>query len=121
MGVCLIAAALLWSFLPESAVRIEPWGTNAFRVRVSPAGSEIYHGALTALLPQPLDGVKSTTTTTSTSQTNGNLRVETVGGQRRFGRLRQDAVRARTRVYVRVRVCVTLCAVHTSSRVTLWR
>ena len=95
-NMLMLAAALVTAAAAAAAapvVRVEPYGADAFRVRIAPAGGEIFDGAITALLPLA-GGSREPSTSASAasaapgSQTNGNLRVETAAdGRRRFVRV----------------------------------
>ena len=71
------------------SVVVEPHGLDSFRVRVAPAGGSVSADTLTALLPGGPNGWLAwlAPAAADAPQTNGNLRVETVDGQRRFTRV----------------------------------
>ena len=88
--LALASAALAAVAAAAPVVRVEPYGPDAFRVRVAPAGASIFDGVITALLPLPTAGPATAAAAAAApgSQINGNLRVETgAGGERRFVRV----------------------------------
>ncbi len=77
-----------------AALLIEPYGNNAFRVRVAPPGGATSDDTITALLPaakparRRLQQAQSEDQAAAlATQTNGNLKVETIDGQRVFSRV----------------------------------
>jgi alpha-D-xyloside xylohydrolase len=77
------SALLVASAAP--AVLVEPYGQDSFRVRVAPPGHSVTDDTMTAL--QPSGPSEPAAASFGDPQTNGNLRVETIDGQRQFTRV----------------------------------
>jgi hypothetical protein len=85
----------LLSAVAAADVRIEPYGAHSFRIRVAAPGGAVRDDTLTALLPGGPDpplaqaaGATPAAAAPGSTQSNGNLQVETLpDGGRRFTRV----------------------------------
>jgi alpha-D-xyloside xylohydrolase len=87
-----LAAALAAVETHGAVVLVEPYGENAFRVRVAPPGGATSDDTITALLPVAVEPAlqaqgEDQAAAALATQTNGNLKVETIDGQRVFSRV----------------------------------